>query len=995
MFDNRISPETVYSFYEADMKNEMRNRKGIYAFPKNRGDVKEVLGDVLTEAFIKQPIIGNIRFSEKQGKLIHDLALQALQKVIREIDTRGILMSQLDSDLIFLNIVISLRQWNNTNEDSNDNSFWQFIFTQFGLNESDNIGNSHEYRIFKHVIKKSLRYHKRLFIDKGHKYYTTLLAHALSPQDRFFDLFEQVLSFYAKSLHYKYQKFDPAIYAFAEAMVDRFSDSGSSDQDLVYIRSIQSSSAIKSLFLSCHQYITGFIEYLINTIDVLVGGRSIQINSYLDELLVKWYEERSQEEKVDAKRRRSLEQSEVIVIDHIRIRPIYRLIRDQIILFIPAIRMGPESDGLPYLNVHGYGNGQNDQCIPLKYYGDYFCLTSDKYSLTVEELLTSFYDLSELRISIHQGQNLIYDSRDRLYRDAIVFSKDGYELTTRPNNERINIFAPRNSHVEVISDPAGDHFFRNIEGGEIHRIWFNDATQITVNGRTLFPMEIEVDDFTVSYLHPYSLNFRYFVDQTNCVVFADSPVLLIKPLAANNFTKQYRLMVNDDIVPWDTIENVDLERIAINLPDTNRHHHLRIIDNFSQRISYELYYVLLPELRIEFDGFYYHDNFEFNGHLILEKGDLRETHHYELDNSGEMILPYEAGELYVKIPILKCQLDSKSIHEIDQNVFWYEDLFDSIVKITLPRDYTGTLMLGGRAFTTSLLDLGNVLRAHNEFDERTLGLLIRQDGKSPIDIKLLDIVGQPKFLTKPLTVESNAFYWFLEDNFIGQNDSDFQTKIFQDDEIVFQGELPQKDHAFELPVKLSDGKYQITVEHAAGFFSNYRTLYHDQFIVGDKNQFLLHDMAISVTSAIINRTITENPENMIVSLKPERGIITDIKYLGIQALNGENIPYPCYVGRLQKLVHGNWRDYSWRDGFNDDVGSLKIEQVNPIKFWRISDYLISLRLYSDDGLYVHKGMQSITHYSPDQPQMASSSYIFPDYYEYIVFPESELETRFA
>lgn len=289
------------------IETEMQSRPGLYPMQTLSSSLYEFLESVLTKAFISQPILGNVILSSNLREKIHRMAEGILLNAVCCTHIKNYGLDDLHCDILVLETVLLLRNWSDdeNNADNDDANFWEYICNQYALTYDYNFGNSHEYKIFRYAIARSLTRHKRLLVKVGQRYYTTMLTHALAPKVKFYALFEQIFGFYAKTLNYQYVKADPAFRAFAYAMKNRFESGRLRPDDSVYIKSVQSSSAIKALFLNCPEYMSAFVEYVVYTIDVLVATGNIRETSYLDTLLVNWHNNRSKEERSFAKHARS------------------------------------------------------------------------------------------------------------------------------------------------------------------------------------------------------------------------------------------------------------------------------------------------------------------------------------------------------------------------------------------------------------------------------------------------------------------------------------------------------------------------------------------------------------------------------------------------------------------------------------------------------------------------------------------------------------------
>jgi hypothetical protein len=327
----------------------MQSRSGSYPMTKVSAQLRDFLEPILTQAFVSQPLLGNIIISDLERKVVHEIAKSVLAGALDRVGSRNYGLDDFQCDILVLETVLLLRNWSDDEAEVDDDgeegdgnqNFWEYICNQYAMTYYD-FGASHEYKIFRYVISRSLKSHRRFFVKTGQKYYTSMLTHALAPKVRFNALFEQVFAFYAKSLDYHYIKNDPAFKAFAYAMNKRFTTGKAQSGDSVYIKSVQSSSAIISLFKSCPNYMSDFVEHVIRGIDTLVARGVIDETSFIDSLLAKWYENRSREVRSSDRKKRSTASTDRVVTEFTNIRPSYRYDSGQVSLVIPSIRLGAD-----------------------------------------------------------------------------------------------------------------------------------------------------------------------------------------------------------------------------------------------------------------------------------------------------------------------------------------------------------------------------------------------------------------------------------------------------------------------------------------------------------------------------------------------------------------------------------------------------------------------------------------------------------------------------
>ena len=878
-----------------------------------------------------------------------------------------------------------MRNWNDVDDGNGDGNedpkFWEYICNQYALPYDDeSFANSHAYKIFRMAINKSLKRHNRLQATSGQKYYTTLLIHAFAPKARFYALFEQIFAFYAATLNYQYVKSDPAFRAFIRAMKLRFESGRAGLEDNVYIKSVQSSSAIRTLFVHCPEYMRTFVERVVCSVDCLVATGMIPEASHLDTLLLGWWESRGRAERAVAKKERSSAGTVRVITEFSNIRVAYRCESGRISLVIPPIRLGEKTDAQPWITIYRHPDDNAPYSEKLGYYGDYFCITSRTAAIALNAIMPENAQRIEPRVVISIGDQVIHDSRSRLYRDFIAFDDSGGERSKRPDREYINLFIAAQGALHG-EETSPDYAATPCEGGLLYRVLIDEKTFIRVNAENLFPVERMVSDLTLNISVAPVMNCRYLTGQQECTIFTTPATLTIT--SENEYVeKQYGLVIDGTPCPLGQYGDRSDRSFRIALPHDKDVHELRIMEHATQQRIYTLHYVVMEDFSLRFNGFYLFDNFSENG--FLEISDYRGTSCYPyeiLPEKDVMLVPYGEDDLAVELPVLSCHLDGETLSVNDGKIFWYHDIaMSALLEVHVPRGYSGTVVIGQRTFSTTKVELGNEIRANRYAGVEGVGIILRKGNQPPIQIKLFDIAFEPQFKFAPLRAENQNLLWCVEDNYIGDKDSQFKLLIRHRGDEVGSYRVGKDDDIISLDAPLDDGIYEYTVyEKAPGFFSQFEEILDSQFTMGDPAQFKFDDLAVIVTEAIL--------DNERIRLRPASGIITKLQYVGERGLNGEALHYPCYEGYLQFRHDGLLHTYAVKEY---ERGGILREQINPIRLWLINDYTISLRSPLDDGLYVNKKWESITDRVPVR-QADQTIYCNPDYYSFKIITGSEVE----
>lgn len=975
-----------------NIESEMRSRSGSYPMTNVSEQLRNFLQPILTKAFISQPILGNIIISDSERKLIHEISKSVLAGALDRVGTKNYGLDIFQCDILVLETVLLLRNWsddeNETDDsgDSDDNTnFWEYICNQYALIYDSYFGASHEYKIFRYAIKRSLLSHRRFFVKSGQKYYTTMLTHALAPKIRFNALFEQIFAFYAKSLDYHYIKNDPAFNAFAFAMNNRFITGKTQSGDSVYIKSVQSSSAIISLFKYCPNYMSDFVEHIIKGIDTLVSKGFINETSYIDTLLTQWHENRSREVRTSDRKKRLTASTDRVVTEFANIRPLYRYESERVSLVIPSIRLGAESDIEPFITIYRYQGDENPYSDRLRYFGDSICITSSKRSILLDDLFADSSANIEPRVVISFGGNDIYDSGTKLFREAIVFCDDGGEILRRPDKEHLNIYVT-DTNVIAGLETSSDHSAVRCGNGYIYRVMIDENSHILINGLNLFPIVQVISGLTLDYSVPPVSYCTYIHEHHEYKIFLKQPVLTISS-AEQKIDKRYRIIIDGDIRHIEAVGECDKNEMVVALPDSSGVHELRIIDNASHFCIFTINYVVFADFSLRFNGFYYCEGFDENGSVEISDNDGIKVYSYEKQLDQEtMLLNYYDGDISLDIPTLRCRFEGEYQSVETDRLYWYKDInMSSSLVVEPPRGYSTAVAIGRRIFDINKVEIGNEINTINTDSLESVGVIIRKDAKLNYQLKLFDIIFEPTFLSPPLTASKTILNWYIEDNYIGDADCEFKFSIFYEGNLLYSYSVASKNEEITLEYPMDDGVYDyVIMMKSPGIFSEFNEIKKGTLFIGDPTMFWFDKRSVIVTEAIIDKES--------FALKKSSGIITNLEYIGVLPLNGESLPYPCYQGCLQYKYNGSLRPYSKHKSIRN---GKRHEQVNPVKLWVINEYTISLRDPTDDGLYINRMWRSISDKEPDKNADVNdwyhpANYDTPDYYSYEIIMQTEV-----
>ena len=905
---------------------------------------------LLLENAFQNMLLGEIELSDEESKSLYEYVCTAIWRA-RFLEAP---LTVVEKDAFVLCTIILLRDWKGEGDGEN---FWEFIFDQYAIPYSQPAR-----MMFTNYIESSFSRNNLLFAVKGHKFYTSLLAHALSPKKYFFTLFEKIYWFYAKSLNYQYTENDKAFHAFSLAMQERFIN-GTVEKNDVYIKALQSSSAIKLLFTHRVDYMAEMTERAVRILDELIETGSCQDESYLAKLASEWYEARDYKIKTNDKRERQKGKSERIETDFSRIRASYKILDEKILIALPAIRLGKYETDFPVAYIY-----RGDELVhfeELKYYGDDVYVTSKYTEFFVEDIEISDGEILCPRIIIIFNGDTIFDSGEKLYRDVVVFGETGEEICKLPDNGYIYIFASRKAKTDM------KNARRIINREQLYRVLISEAHCIFVNDKNLFPKVVVTGDIQISLsLTPVKL-VKYIFGGHEYEIFPTIPTIYLS-LKEDISPKRYRIRVDGESYPFTQLRNIQDQTWSFDLPNNGNRHEIHIHDSLVNELVYSLNYVVKNGLSLNFDRYFTSGKSEKGTVIINEIGTfVIETSH----ENDFVFVELQEGELLISPPMLKYKLSG-----IDwADIIWHKSIPTyAILGIEAPIGYNTSIVMGIKKFESNSVEIGNVMQSYNYGDSmEPVVIELEKNGEKYIE-KLFDIAFESQFIYEPLTWEEHSLVWLPENNFIGDKTSHFALSLFKANIHWGDFNLENQDDKILLEKPLECGCYDYVIKVIEkGIFSNTeRQIYAGTLIVGNPVNFQFEQKALVIAKAYID---SENNAEQL-ELLPNSNALVNLQYVGEQALNGESNYYPCYEAclKFKDFQYGTWRVFSYMDRKNK--AGKELYQINPIRVWIINKNLIALRTPEHGGPYLNKRWKSITHYEPEKHE--THYFDVADYFSY-------------
>lgn len=222
------------------------------------------------------------------------------QIVRKNLDKQRITMG--DESVLVLATVQLLRNWStDTAEESSGQTFWNYIYLQFGFNPQKS-GNASQrlYQRFRLAVVHTLQRFRRFLAPEAttQRYYTSLMLHAMAPVQSLESLFNILFDFYGKNLGFHYVAEDVSYKTFTQGMQSRWNPSV--HEEMLHLRSDIVSSGLKVLFQERPGYMTALCENLVKKMDALLRDSENELDpdrDYWDYLLLVWYRKKSAVER--------------------------------------------------------------------------------------------------------------------------------------------------------------------------------------------------------------------------------------------------------------------------------------------------------------------------------------------------------------------------------------------------------------------------------------------------------------------------------------------------------------------------------------------------------------------------------------------------------------------------------------------------------------------------------------------------------------------------
>ena len=689
---------------------------------------------------------------------------------------------------VFVTLVEITKRWkiqNITDGNDEETAFWPFVIKT--LSQGKESENPNFYRRVTNLLNDLMSEEKWFFVAPVRsKYYGTLMMHALAPQDSMYSFFDLCFNVYKNDLDYGYSPEDRYICDIVATEVSRVLNRDTYKEE----KEVSIGSSAYSIKIGLKSFIShpklqndfeNFIDETLLKINKLYYSQGFSTSNRVDTLIHEWWMKKVTHE--DRPNRQNFRRE---TVSKQNISLTYRIVQNRVCLCIPSIRLDDSQDKI-IVNIK-VGHICREET--LNTWRGEFTIKSKATDYDLDQLLAKSSETQiDIRVSISVNDELVYDSRETLNREFILFEgdKEIQNPFNKPSNYIVyckdidslaeipdelheishNVFNIYPNQGEKIEGKNQRYYFSDVDQIEKSKYHIallgslSDVKWIALNGATF---SVVTNDFFLTIPEKYNLKgleIRY-----------DGNRKILSQLTYNSLPDGVRVfnLIEQEIVP---------SGIPISL---------QIFSNDQSRIQSDANIIFIPRFNLEFDKKYYFGN--ENKTVFFSSESSSETLTWNHQNK-EIQLPLLGGHLSVIVPFLKWRIGYK-----DWNVGpltgikWYKDIINNgdKLEVCLPlQQLDCTLLVKAESSTIheKLINnkdypIGRLIYSW-ENDQRISVFLIIDDKKCDKRkrYELLTVSKNPHFSSNPIVYNDGKLYWDVENTYVGEKHDEFFAIIKQ------------------------------------------------------------------------------------------------------------------------------------------------------------------------------------------------------------------------
>jgi len=913
-----------------EVETDMR---AAFKFDKVKISVQEYVESLMA----RYPLLGMAVLDEDSWKTVEESAQKSIKLSLNYTKV---------PDWTNLSIFLTMVQYAKNWDRASSMSFWPYICEQLGYKYSQTM-----YDILTIATKSACRKYNRFFVvDQrgGNNYYTTILAHALSPSKSFYALCEFLYEFYRNNLDCSVYEDDPAISRMVSNLCDRCHGATSDQGEDIRGNVSGIQAGMRVLLATRPGYMRQFLTKILQKIDILTDGGELIGKDYVDLLLTQWYVGKLTEptaKKITPTHERTTE----IAFSYGRIRVEYVLDdgREPAIR-IPSIRLPSREN--PTITIQSKNALVYQQIVSI--YGNDYAATSEEVVIPLVDICNA--DFSGLTVEISIAENQIYTSGKSMYVNAIIFKDKKHQTGKIIDEGNYTLFAPKLVSID---------FQGSVE--RQRRAYLEQLYDIYIQGE----VSIFANGILLCCSHPQEGSLRFNLPQTQLeyVLFGKTYPIHTR----DEFTiGAIGTLDSDNIVAKSQTgerlasRKTDASSWQFDLPKQNGGYNLALVDAETGSVYDETQFYIVDRYSINFNSPYYLETTE-NGRVAIDIDE--EGFEISLAGAGAKVkIPFVNGELHVQIPRIQILLDG---NPIPMDSIWKGDILpNSSLRVLCPETLSISLFFGetfmqGRTTLGGYnYALGNTIQAYDGTEDKmSVSLLIAHD-KVPI----FDVVYKMTLTEPPLfSLTDSTLLWLNCHSFMGDRKTELKFMFFpkNGNPVTILRHPNERLLCDDFPSDTEKYQYEIYARNDTAFGISETKLVEGSVIFGDRAAVIFKGEILRITGVIMDGNFTV--------IKPV--FIENIHYVGI-----ENLGYTD--------LSGDYAHYTAEMYFITRKGKRFFTNLNPVDIYLVNEKAgrIHISFGGGEGLFIDKsGDYVVELYKHLDPPAKLANYFFiPDFFKF-------------
>lgn len=920
---------------ERDMRISLRSQRG----------GKLSVQDYVEGIAARYPLLGAAVLEENSRKAIEKTALQAI---------RILLEHNKVYNWAYLSIFLTMIQYTKVWDRGDNAGFWAYIAEQFGYKDSQSM-----YSVLTTSVKEACRGYNRFFVvdpNGDNNYYSTVLAHSISPNKSVFALFDFLVKFYKNNLDCSVYEGDPAIGRMVGVLGDRCNGASVEQDDDIRGNVYGIQVGMRVLLTTRPGYMRHFLTKVLQKIGFLLDGNELSGKDYVDEVLTQWYIGKLLEPATSGMTsvKRSTpthKRTTEIAFSYGKIKVEYILDDDgEPAIRIPSIRLASREN--PVLRI--YSNTDMIYQVTIGIYGNDYAATSEETIVPLSDI--SDADFIWLNAEIKIDGKEIYTSGNSLNVTALLFKDSKLQTGKTVDGGNYVLFAPKAVNIKFQGNVERE---RRSYFAQLINIYIQGEVSVFADGRLLF----------CSRPPEGSLRFRLQQGQVEYVVRG-----IAYPLFSRNEFSVTAIGVFDgkNVTATTqsgeklTIQSRDTNLCQFSLPAENGGYTITLTDENTGRVFDEARFYIVDNYSVAFDSDYYLESAE-DGNVVFEV----DSQKYELSLMGftlKVKIPVGNGDIQIQIPRIRLLLDG---NPLPTEAVWKGEISpSSTLRVLCPETVALSLSFANSTMPRRSImggfdyAIGNAVQAYDgDADKGSVNLHVAGD-----NLRMLDVVFKMSLTEPPqFNLTESTLTWLNSHSFMGDKSTrlKFVFKPRYGEAVALTIGQGEKVLSEDFPTISEWYRYQVIAQIDTAFGVSEMKLAEGTVIFGDKFAVIFRGEILRIEKVLL--------DGEPIEIKPVYA--DEITYVGI-----ENLGYTD--------LSGDYAHYTAKLFFktmNDDV---YFRDLNPVDIYLVNEKAGRLHISFNDGegLFIDKssGYKAELYKHTDPPQKLARYFFFPDFFEYEV-----------